>query len=94
MQIGRIINLVHLSQPAPLPGTRREPGCTGLGYGILRDDDGSQVYFSQGSVVGPHVFDDLRCGQQLEYTFDDPFLRAASVKMVAVASPEQLCLTT
>jgi cold shock CspA family protein len=94
MQIGKIIKLVHLSQQSHPPGTRLGPGHHDLGYGILQNDDGSEVYFSQTIVAGLHGFDDLRRGQQLEYTLDDPFLRAASVRSVAAVSPELLCLTT
>jgi cold shock CspA family protein len=94
MQIGKIIKLVQFSQQAQLPSKRRRTGCIDLGYGILRDDDGSEVYFSRASVAGLHGFDDLRRGQQLEYTLDDPFLRAISVRSIAADSPELLCLTT
>ena len=93
MQIGKIIKLVHLSQQIHLPSTRLVPGRNDKGYGILQDDDGSEVYFSHEIVEGLHGFDDLRRGQQLEYTLDDPFLRAASVRSVAAVSPELLCLT-
>ena len=94
MQIGKIIKLVRSSEPAQRPSTRQGPGCKDPGYGILQDDDGSEVFFSQAIVAGLHGFDDLRRGQQLEYTLDDPFLRAASVRSVAAVFPELLCLTT
>ena len=75
MLAGKIIDLVCRS-----PATHRAGG---LSYGILQGDDGAEIYFSQTLVEGLHGFDDLRRGQRLEYTLDDPFLRAASVRSVA-----------
>ena len=75
MLAGKIIDLVRR-----LPATHRT---SGLSYGILQGDDGAEIYFSQTLVEGLHGFDDLRRGQRLEYTLDDPFLRAASVRSVA-----------
>ena len=83
MPTGRITTLVHLSQQTHVPGTRLLPGRNDKGYGIITDDDGREVYFSHEIVEGLHGFDKLCRGQQLDYTLDDPFLRAASVTLVA-----------
>ncbi len=83
MPIGKIKMLVHLSQQTHVPGTRLVPGRNDKGYGILEDAAGGEVYFSHEIVEGLHGFDDLRRGQQLEYTLDEPFLRAATVSLVA-----------
>ena len=76
MLAGKIIDLVRRSQ-----ATHRT---SGQSYGILQGDDGAEIYFSQSLVEGLHGFDDLRRGQRLEYTLDDPFLRAASVRSIAI----------
>jgi len=90
MPTGKIIDLVHLSQPTHLPGARLVPGPSDKGYGIIKDDAGPEVYFSHELVEGLHGFDDLRRGQQLEYTLDEPFLRAASVRSVAAVAARPL----
>ena len=84
MPIGKVKKLVHLSQATYAPNTRLVPGHNDKGYGIIEDAEGREVYFSHEMVAGLHGFDDLRRGQQLEYTLEDaPYLRAASVKTVA-----------
>lgn len=85
MLIGRIIRLVHLSQQTHVPSTRLVAGRNDKGYGIIQDDDGREVYFSHEIIEGLHGFDDLRTGQQLAYTLDDPFLRAATAQRVMPA---------
>jgi cold shock CspA family protein len=83
MLIGKIIQLVHLSQQSPLRGVRLVSEHNDHGYGVLRDDAGREVFFSHEVVAGPRGFDDLRRGQAVEFTLDDPFLRAASLQSVA-----------
>jgi cold shock CspA family protein len=83
MPTGKIINLVRLSQPTHLPGTRAAPGHSDKGYGIIAGDDGQEVYFSHEVIAGLHGFDDLRRGQQLEYTLDEPFLRTSTARLLA-----------
>jgi hypothetical protein len=83
MPTGRIKTLVHLSQQAHVPSTRLVPGRNDKGYGIIASDDGQEVYFSHEIVEGLHAFDDLRMGQRLDYTMDDPYLRAASIRLIA-----------
>jgi len=83
MLIGKIIKLVHLSQQTHVPSTRLVTGRNDKGYGILEGEDGGEVYFSHEIVAGLHGFDDLCRGQKLEYTLDEPFLRAATASVVA-----------
>jgi cold shock CspA family protein len=86
MLIGKIKTLVHLSQQTHVPGTRLVAGHNDKGYGILETADGQEVYFSHEIIAGLHGFDDLRIGEQLEYTLDDPYLRALAAKRVRPAS--------
>ena len=90
MLIGRITRLVHLSQQTHVPGTRLVAGRNDKGYGILEAEDGQEVYFSHEIVAGLHGFDDLRRGQTLEYTLDEPYLRAATASLVAAVPPHVL----
>lgn len=83
MLTGKIVQLVHLSQQSPMRGVRLVPEHNDHGYGVLQDDAGREVFFSHEVVAGPHGFDDLRRGQAVEFTLDDPFLRAASLQTVA-----------
>ena len=85
MPIGKITRLVHLSQQTHVPATRLVPGRNDKGYGILEDEAGGEVYFSHEIVEGLRGFDDLRRGQPLHYTLEEPFLKAASVRVVAAA---------
>ena len=83
MPIGKIKKLVHLSQATYAPNTRLVPSHNDKGYGIIEDEQGREVYFPHDMVAGLHGFDDLRRGQQLEYTLENaPYLRAATVKVV------------
>ncbi len=87
MPTGKLIKLVHLSQQRYVPNTRLVPDHNDKGYGIIEDAEGREVYFSHEVVENRFGFDDLRKGQQLEYTLEDaPYLRAASVR-VATANP-------
>lgn len=86
MLLGTIKKLVHLSQQTHLPNARLVPGHNDKGYGILVGQDGRDVYFSHELVTGWRGFDELCAGQQLEYSLEDAaYLRAATVKAVAVA---------
>ena len=83
MRTGKLIKLVHLSQARFMPNTRLVPDRNDKGYGIIEDEAGREVYFPHDMVAGLHGFDDLRRGQQLEYTLENaPYLRAATVKVV------------
>ena len=82
MPTGKLIKLVHLSQQRCIANTRLVPDHNDKGYGIIKDADGREVYFSHEVVENRFGFDDLRKGQQLEYTLENaPYLRAASVRV-------------
>ena len=82
MLTGMLIKLVHLSQQRYMPNTRLVPDRNDKGYGIIEDANGREVYFSHEVVENRHGFDDLRKGQQLEYTLENaPYLRAATVRV-------------
>ena len=82
MPTGKLIKLVHLSQQRCVLNTRLVPDHNDKGYGVLEDVEGREVYFSHEVVENRFGFDDLRKGQQLEYTLEDaPYLRAASVRI-------------
>ena len=82
MLTGKLIKLVHLSQQRFMPTARLVPDRNDKGYGIIEDADGHEVYFSHEVVENRHGFDDLRKGQQLEYSLENAtYLRAASVKV-------------
>jgi len=83
MLTGTIKKLVHLSQQTHVPSTRLVAGRNDKGYGILEDEDGREVYFSHEIIAGLRGFDNLRRGQRLEYTLEEPFLRAATASLVA-----------
>ena len=83
MLIGKITKLVHLSQQTHVPSTRLVAGRNDKGFGFIAGADGQEVYFSHEIIAGLRGFDDLRRGQQLEYTLDEPFLRAATARLVA-----------
>lgn len=85
MLTGEIIQLIHFAPPAPLFGARPGPEHHDGGYGVLRDNAGREVFFAPDVVAGPQGFDDLRRGQSVEFTLDDPFLRAASISAVGIA---------
>jgi cold shock CspA family protein len=85
---GKLIKLVHLSQQRYLPNTRFVPDHNDKGYGVIEDGEGQEVYFSHEVVENRFGFDDLRKGQQLEYSLENTsYLRAASVRVApAVAA--------
>jgi len=66
--VGQIIKLVSWRKLSPRSG-----------YGVLRDDAGREVFFAPELLAGAQGFDDLHRGQLVEFTFDEPFLRAASI---------------
>jgi cold shock CspA family protein len=81
MPVGKLIKLVHLSQQRYMPNTRLVPDRNDKGYGVIEDAEGRVVYFSHETVENRHGFDDLRKGQQLDYTLESaPYLRATSVR--------------
>jgi cold shock CspA family protein len=91
MPTGKLKTLVHLSQQRYLPNTRLVPDHNDKGYGIIEDAQGRDVYFSHEVVEHRFGFDDLRKGQQLEYTLEQaPYLRAASVKVASAHSAQAL----
>jgi len=91
MPSGKLIKLVHLSQARCVLNTRLVPDHNDKGYGIIEDADGHEVYFSHEVVENRFGFDDLRKGQQLEYTLENaPYLRAASVRVATMAAANLL----
>ena len=87
MPTGKLKTLIHLSQQRCVLSTRLVTDHNDKGYGIIEDAEGHDVYFSHEVVENRFGFDDLRKGQQLEYTLESaPYLRAASVRAVT-ASP-------
>jgi cold shock CspA family protein len=91
MPIGKLIKLVHLSQARFMPNTRLVPDRNDKGYGVIQDADGQEVYFSHEVVENRFGFDDLRKGQQLDFTMDAaPFLRAVSVRVAAAVAETTL----
>ena len=86
MPTGKLIKLVHLSQQRCVLNARLVPDHNDKGYGIIEDADGHDVYFSHEVVENRFGFDDLRKGQQLEYSLEAaPYLRASSVKVAKAA---------
>ena len=80
MPTGKLVKLVHLSQQTNAPNSRLIPGRNDKGYGVIEDVEGREIYFSHEMVPHLHGFDDLRKGQQVEFTLEDEgFLRATSV---------------
>jgi len=91
MPTGKIIKLVHLCQQTYSPNSRLVPDRNEKGYGILADDHSREVYLSHEMVAGLHGFDNLRCGQLLEYTLENaPYLRAASACAALVLPADAL----
>ena len=87
MPTGKLIRLVHLSQQRHVPSTRLVPDRNDKGYGVIEDSQGREVYFSHEVVENHFGFDDLRKGQQLEYTLENaPYLRASSVRVAKAAA--------
>jgi len=87
MPTGKLVKLVHLSQQPHLLNTRLVNDHNDKGYGIIEDDNGREVFFPYEVVESRRGFDDLRRGQQLEYTLENgPYLRATLVR-IAVAVP-------
>jgi cold shock CspA family protein len=91
MPTGKLIKLVHLSQQRCVLSTRLVSDRNDKGYGIILDADGGEVYFAHEVVENRFGFDDLRQGQQLEYTLENaPYLRAASVRVAPAAAAQTL----
>jgi cold shock CspA family protein len=91
MPTGKLIKLVHLSQQRYQPSSRLVPDHNDKGYGIIEAEDGREVYFSHEAVEFRNGFDDLRRGQQLEYTLENaPYLRAASVRTATMVATNLL----
>ena len=91
MPTGKLIRLVHLSQQRCVLNTRLVPDHNDKGYGIIKDAEGREVFFSHDVVANQFGFDDLRTGQQLEYTLEDAiYLRASSVRKAPVAVAQSL----
>jgi cold shock CspA family protein len=89
MPTGKLIKLVHLSQQPCVLNTRLVPDHNDKGYGLIQDAAGHDVFFSHEVVENRFGFDDLRTGQQLEYTLENaPYLRASSVRTAPLAAPQ------
>ena len=86
MSPGTIKRLVHLSQQTHLLNAGLVSGHNEHGYGVLADEQGREVYFSHEAVAGRCGFDDLRQGQQVEFTLESGNdLRAIRVGAPAAA---------
>ena len=91
MPTGKLIKLVHLSQQRSVLSARLVPDHNDKGYGVIEEADGREVYFSHEVVENRFGFDDLRQGQQLEYTLENgPYLRAASVRVAPAVAAQKL----
>ena len=91
MSTGKLTKLIHLSQQRSILSARLVPDHNDKGYGLIEDTEGREVYFCHDAVENRFGFDDLREGQQLEYTLENgPYLRAASVR-VASSVGKQYC---
>ena len=91
MLTGKLIKLVHLSQQRYLPNTRLVPDHNDKGYGVIEDDQGREVFFSHEVVENRFGFDDLRKGQQLEYTLENAsYLRALTVRVAPAVAAQTL----
>jgi cold shock CspA family protein len=91
MPVGTLVRIVHLSQQRCVLSTRLVPDHNDKGYGIIENADGREVYFSHEVVENQFGFDDLRKGQQLEYTLENaPYLRAASVRVAPATAAQFL----
>lgn len=87
MPTGKLVKLVHLSLQRCVLNTRLVPDHNDKGYGIIEDAEGREVYFSHEIVENRFGFDDLRKGQDLEYTLENaPYLRAGSVRVATAAA--------
>ena len=87
MPTGKLIKLVHLSQQRCVLSARLVTDRNDKGYGIIEDAEGREVFFPHEVVENRFGFDDLRKGQQLEYTLEDaPYLRATSVRVASAAT--------
>jgi cold shock CspA family protein len=85
MATGKINKLVHLSQQTYLPNSQLVPDHNDKGYGVIEAEDGRDVYFHHEAVEARHGFDDLRCGQAVEYTLEDgPYRRADFIRLVTI----------
>ena len=83
MALGILKKMVHLSQQRGQPGTRLVADHNDVGYGIIEDAEGREVYVSHESVDSRNGFYDLRPGQQLEYTVEKAaYLRASWARIV------------
>jgi len=82
MPTGTLTKLVHLSQQSPALNSRLIPDNNDIGYGIIQDESGRDVFFHYEVVHARCGFSDLRVGQQLDFTLENaPYLRAASVRI-------------
>jgi cold shock CspA family protein len=91
MPTGKLIKLIHLSQQRSVLSARLVPDHNDKGYGLIEDAEGRDVYFSHEVVENRFGFDNLRKGQQLEYTLENgPYLRAALVRVVPLVAEKTL----
>jgi cold shock CspA family protein len=82
MATGKLIKLVHLSLQRCVQSARLVMDRNDKGYGIIEDAEGQEVFFAHDAVENRFGFDDLRKGQQVEYTLENaPYLRATSVRV-------------
>ena len=71
MPIGKINKLGHLSQRTYQATSKLVPRHNDKGYGTIVGERGRKVYFSHDAVPGSRGFDDLRRGENVEYTLEN-----------------------
>jgi cold shock CspA family protein len=88
MSTGKLIKLVHLAASTYAQYSRLIADRNEKGYGVIRDAEGRDIFFSHEVVVSRFGFDDLREGQQLDYTLESaPYLRANQVSAAQADAP-------
>ena len=88
MLVGKLVKLVHLSQQTYLANAQLVKDRNEKGYGVIEDSEGREVYFPHEVVESRFGFDDLRLGQELEYTLERAtYLRAATVRVRCAIPP-------
>src|SRR4029079_2924841 len=91
MPTGKLVRLVHLSDATYAQYSRLLADRNEKGYGVIRDAEGRDVFFSHEVVESRFGFDDLRKGQRLDYTLESaPYLRASKVSVAPTETPVAL----
>ena len=91
MAHGNIRKIVHVAAVPDCHGPSPDSSAHAEGYGIIRGQDGKEVFFLD-SAVTECEFRDLRTGQEVCFTLDSgPLRRAASVTMLADVDVKTNC---